>query len=74
MGTLAQQGELSKIGMGGLKHNLEHRESKHTALSAKYWQLLDDGLNPKVSWEIKAHATTLPSRDDKGLGLRSLSY
>ena len=43
---------------GGHKYNLDHRESKHTALSAKYWQLLDDGLNPKVSWEIshKAHA------------------
>merc|ERR1712242_628778 len=22
---------------GGRKHNLEHRESKHTMLSAKYW-------------------------------------
>ena len=42
----------------GHKFNLEHRESKHTTLSAKYWQLVDENLNPRISWRIshKAHA------------------
>ena len=42
----------------GHKFNLEHRESKHTTLSAKYWQLVDEDLNPRISWRIshKAHA------------------
>ena len=42
----------------GHKFNLEHRESNHTTLSAKHWQLVDENLNPRISWKIshKAHA------------------
>ena len=29
----------------GHKFNLEHKESIHTTLSAKYWQLVDENLN-----------------------------
>ena len=51
-GYFGSAGGTFKDRYGGHKHNLEHRESKHTSLSAKYWELLDHGLNPKVSWEI----------------------
>ena len=47
-----------KTRYNGHKFNIEHRESKHTTLSAKYWQLKDENLNPSITWKIshKAHA------------------
>ena len=47
-----------KMRYNGHNFNFGHKESKHTTLSAKYWQLKDENLNPEITWKIshKAHA------------------